>query len=385
MRLLVDNYRFRSLGGLQLQHELKLAMLDAARCEDEVFFTEGHCDKTDQYVVETDALCDPEESGLLNYCKWYYQSLPKIAAANKIDVIYMMSGKVPRGLQKRFGILTSVNNMIPFDPSVLSLYKTSPRQLLRYHLLRKLFVGSAKRADALIMHSYSGVNMLEKYTGEISSKVNVALTGIPSDIRNKTEQVYQHPYEGRPYLFYLSGMRPYKNHLRLIRAYSSLYIQNQEIPDLILAGVAGDPKYLASVRNEIRQHLLTEKVVYLGALERADIPAWFHHATVNVFPSLCETNSVILAEMLATGSVLACANVPSLVEVTGKGGTFFDPYSVSSISNSLQSLIYDKDSRDKWRRAALLRASELDWANCGRAIWKSAHYAKNIVEKRKSN
>lgn len=385
MRLLVDNYRFRSLGGLQLQQELKLSIIDTAQRGDEVFFTQGHGDRTDQFVVNESKLYDPEESGLLNYYKWYYLTLPRIAAENNIDVIYMMSGMVTRRLHKQFGILTTVNNMVPFDPSVIALYNGSPRQLLRYYLLRKLYVKCLKKADALIMHSQSAVDMVEKYAGTISSKVNVALTGIPKDVRESSKHPYHHPYNGAPYLFYLSAMRPYKNHLRLIQAYSSMHDQNKQIPDLILAGISDDPKYLASVKGEIHKHSLTEKVVYLGMLDRADIPAWFHHATVNVFPSLCETNSVILAEMLATGSVLACANVPSLVEVTAEGSKFFDPFSVSSISDALQTLLDDKDSHDKMRRAATQRASELDWSNCGRAIWKSAHHAKNIVEKRKSN
>ena len=186
-----------------------------------------------------------------------------------------------------------------------------------------------------------------------------------------------------PCFVYLSAIGVYKNHLRLLQAYRRALDEEPELPELLIAGIPEEPDYLQRILAKIEELELEKKARYLGTVDRETIPAWLHHAEVNFFPSECETNSVVLAEILGVGGVLACSRCDPMPEVAGDAAELFDPHSVDEMADVMLRLHRQDERREELRQLARQRAAELSWDRCGEAIWKAAGTAKAAIERRR--
>lgn len=383
MRLLFDNYHSQSLGGLQLQKELVRTIIERAPSDCEILLTRNKIGNTTlSNGIKTIYNTNNINNGYTGYLKWYHHELPKVAKENDINVIYSFSGLLSNRVVKNFGTISTVNNMLPFDRKVISSYPIYSKDRWRYNLLRKLYIKSLQIADNVILHSQGALNMIEKYTGSISLKTTVVLTGVPRDCSIEQSIQLLNPYGNKPYIFYMSAVEPYKNHFRLVNAYSRALKSDDTIPNLILAGVPSCKREIKRLNGIIKKLNLEKKVFYLGKILKENIPAWLKNAEFNIYPSLCETNSLIISEILGMGGVLVCSNIDTIVEVTGNACEVFNPYSIDSIANAILKINRDPKRREKLRRFALQRSKNNSWSKCGNTVWQLAEKAHNAYKKR---
>jgi glycosyltransferase involved in cell wall biosynthesis len=386
MRLLIDSVAMRSPGGVQLRDELAQSVEECApeNCDVVLLVTSGSCRlvNSDKLLVVT---VDIPKGYLFGKWNWYNNILPKLANKHGADVLYSLSGILSNTnkLQRSFGVVNTTNNMTLFTPAILQGYPLISKARLRYMLLRHAIVKSIKMADAVVLHSQHALNMIMPYTGDISSKSFVTLTGVPRDIKFDRAAPPPHPYGGVPDYMYLSAIYSYKNHLRLTEAYRRALDENGSLPDLLIAGLPAAKDYLKKIIATIKEFGLENKVKYIGVLDRKDIPAWIYYADINFFPSICETNSVVLAEILGLGGVLACSNISSMPEVASYAAELFDPYSIDSMKHIIIELSRNHKRCEELRRLALKRATELSWDACGKTIWQAAMKAQAAFLDRK--
>ena len=80
---------------------------------------------------------------------------------------------------------------------------------------------------------------------------------------------------------------------------------------------------------------------------QSDIADYYDAADAFVFPSFREGLSVSLMEAMASGLSIVCSRIRGNTDLIdeGKGGFFFDPEDVSSVTNAIKKLLRsDKDS-----------------------------------------
>ena len=376
IRLLFDGVVDGSPGGNQLQQALVRA-IGRTRPEGARFtalLRHGRDESLQQEGVEVVRVAPPA-GGWLGRARWYNSLLPSLIQTQQANVIYSLSGILSRALVKSCGTISSVNNMLSFTPRSMQNYKLFSKERLRHFLLHHLHIRSLVLADAVLLHSEHALRLLSQHTEGLSDKTLVVHTGIPSNLNFEAEAPPAHPLEGEPYLFYLSAIYPYKNHDTLIRAYAHVQQRGGALPKLLIAGFPSDPATVERIEALIVDLGLGERVRYLGPLPRADIAAWLHHATINVFPSPCETNSVVLAEILGCEGVLACADTPPMPEIVGDAAALFDPYDVEALSELLATLSADAGQRADLKKRACERKKAFSWDACGEAIWQTADRA----------
>lgn len=384
MRLLIDSLFLNSPGGIQLKNELTRSIIECAPRDCKVVLLEKEDIAKKSFHDDNNIItCKIPFGGWFGRLRWFARLLPDIAQNYKIDVIYSLSGILSANICKSFGTVASVNNMVPFSPEILRLYPILSNERLKYELLRRIYVHSLRMADAIVLHSQNALDMITRYTGNINSKTFPVLTGVPRDIIIKGVNLSPHPCGGVPYLLYFSAIYPYKNHLKLIEAYGRALLSETSLPDLLMIGLPQHKKQVNEILNTILRLGLEKKVKYIGEIKRDSIPAWLYHAEINLFPSICETNSVIIAEILGVGGVLACSNIMPMTEVVKDAAELFDPYSVDSIAAAIVSLFRNAERRKTLRRLALKRSTEFSWNECGDAIWSAAKLAKTALDKRK--
>ena len=306
--------------------------------------------------------------------------LPKKLKECRANVVFSLSGYVTHQLRRVSGTICTVNNMLPFSPVILGEYPRSYRLKLRVQ--RNLLVRSLHWADSVLLHSHHALATISRYAGDISAKTRVVLTGVPSHAMLDPEAPPPHPFGGQPYCFYLSAIKRYKNHVNLVEAYRRLEGKSAEIPELIIAGYPTDSDYLADILAAVRKAGLQQRVRYLGTLPREELMGWLHHATINIFASGCETNSVVLAEILGASGVLACSDVPPMPEVVGHAAEFFHTDDPDSIAQVVLKLCRNHQRRRELRELSAERSRQLSWEECGKVVWGSARAAADAFERR---
>jgi glycosyltransferase involved in cell wall biosynthesis len=142
----------------------------------------------------------------------------------------------------------------------------------------------------------------------------------------------------RPYLFFPTAFRPYKNHRGLIKALRRLrdHHDNNEF-DLVFTGaIAGwMPEDLQRLVNS---YGLGGRVHTLGGVDRKTLAAVYRSAYAVLVPSLYEQASYQIAEALHCNVPVACARIPPFVEQCrplGDAMIYFDPEDPQAIAQAI--------------------------------------------------
>jgi glycosyltransferase involved in cell wall biosynthesis len=163
------------------------------------------------------------------------------------------------------------------------------------------------------------------------------------------------------YFLYLGTLEPRKNLVRLIEAYSKLKANNNNIPNLILAGRKG--WLYEEIFKCIHRLELEKSVVYIGYVAEEDSVPIICGATAFLFPSLYEGFGLPPLEAMACGTPVLTSNVSSLPEVVGDAALLVDPLNVNDICQKLEALISDDNLRQKLIERGMARASLFSWDN----------------------
>jgi glycosyltransferase involved in cell wall biosynthesis len=316
--------------------------------------------------------------------RWMARELPRQAHAAGADVVFVANGLVSGRLAAAYPTVATTNNMLPFTPNQLRHFPLLSRMRLKMRFIRGATIRSLRRTDRAVLHSQHALRVLSEDVADLPEKTEVVLTGVPEDARLVEGEAPPPPPQvaGKRYFFYLSPFKRYKNHAKLIQAYELLLDAAVDPPELFLAGYPTDRGWLRELQRQVAGLPLAGRVHFLGEVERDQLRSWMHHATVNLFPSLCETASIIQAEVLGLGGVLACSDVPPMSEVAAYAAEYFDPESARSIAAAMARLSADEGRRDELRRLAARRAAELSWDDCGRAIWTASQHARRAFRER---
>ena len=155
------------------------------------------------------------------------------------------------------------------------------------------------------------------------------------------------PFEA-PYLLFLGNDKPHKNLDGLLAAFARLRASFPSL-SLVLAGVAPG-----------RIH--AEGVHALGFVPEADVPPLLAGARALVLPSFAEGFGLPVLEAQATGTPVACSDLPALREAAGDAAVFFDPADVGSILAGLEKILKDDELRKILRKSGRERAAQFTWA-----------------------
>lgn len=150
------------------------------------------------------------------------------------------------------------------------------------------------------------------------------------------------PPEREPYLLAIGDLRGKKNLERLIAAHRRLGTGHR----LVLAGLGEPPSGLP------------EGVEATGFVDDAALDALLRGAAGLVHPSLYEGFGLVVAEAMARGVPVACADATALPETAGGAAVLFDPLDVAAIARGLEELV---ERADELSAAGLARAQTWSW------------------------
>ncbi len=192
-------------------------------------------------------------------------------------------------------------------------------QRLTSQLTRELTKTYANAADAVIVPTNAVAAELRRHG--VSAPICVVPTGIDIDAFRRADKKagltirdkYGIP-AGAPLLLLVSRLAHEKN---VPLAIEALQMLRRRMPDAHLLLVGSGPLRHA-LEVQVRGAGLEGAVHFAGSVEHADIPAFYAAADVFVFPSVTETQGLVLAEAFAAGVPVVALDNPQTRDVFGE-------------------------------------------------------------------
>ena len=214
------------------------------------------------------------------------------------------------------------------------------------------------RCDLVIAPS----RLVENYLREIGVTVKVAVipTGIDLEEFEDTDSRWlQTNFQVSPterILLFVGRLGKEKNIIFLLE---SFYRVQQEISDLRLVIVGGGPQE-EDLRRLCIKLGIDGKVIFTGVLPRNQIVHCYAAADLFVFPSVTETQGLVIAEAKAAGLPVVAIRAFGAAEMVRHGEDgFLAEHSQDSFTGSIIRLLRDRSLYEKMSRNALINAGEL--------------------------
>jgi glycosyltransferase involved in cell wall biosynthesis len=161
------------------------------------------------------------------------------------------------------------------------------------------------------------------------------------------------------FVLYVGNIKPHKNLVRLIEAFSEL--RAGELEDVKLLIIGDEISKLPALRHAVHRHKLHKHVRFLGYVPDDQLAVLYRLAAVFIFPSLYEGFGLPPLEAMASGTPVVVSNVSSLPEVVGDAAVLVDPHDIDSMVDGLRSVLTNPARAEDMRRKGLARAREFSW------------------------
>jgi len=273
----------------------------------------------------------------------------------RYDVIHSTMSFLPPVRNAR--TMVTVHDLIPLARPDISLLSAEKAKLISH---------SVQRADLVIADSEHTKRDITKHLRIDPEKVSVIYPGVDpifeSSVAHNTVKITMGKYKiDFPYYLYVGNIDPRKNLGRLIRAFGKFSKKRNCQEKLVLVG--GITHRSAEVLSVIDELGLQDRVLHLGYVPRADMPALYTNAKLFVFPSVYEGFGFPVLEAMACGVPVITSNASSLPEIADDAAYYVSADSLESIVEALDAVSSNIGLRRSMIRKGHVRASLFRWEN----------------------
>ncbi|QWD92057.1 glycosyltransferase family 4 protein [Polynucleobacter asymbioticus] len=286
---------------------------------------------------------------------WAQTKLPYWATKNNVDIFWAPTHRLPRFLPKSIARVVTIHDLVwtyaPLTMRPLSLF-----------VEKRLMPQAIELADLVMADSQSTVNGIAEVFPQFSHKVRMVHLGASKPQRPDNTKALLELNIHKPFFLFVGTIEPRKNLERLLSAFALLPRPIRDQFSLVMAGGKGWGG--VNLEKLIYEKKLTDSVKLLGYVSDQQLAALYSNARFLVMPSLYEGFGLPLVEAMQYGTPVLTSYGGSMAEIAGNGGVLVDPYSVESISTSIQQMLIDDQFMEALTKNARRRAQDFSWDKC---------------------
>jgi glycosyltransferase involved in cell wall biosynthesis len=271
---------------------------------------------------------------------------------------------IPRGLSCPY-VLT-VHDLL--EHMYGSRNASSLRRNLHFYMTRRVL----RRAARVIAVSQFTKSEIEKLLELPDAHIEVVHNAIDERFLHghatdsDRELIAQRYLVNYPFILYAGAIRPHKNVVRIIEAFSALKNELQKehlYPDLKLIIIGDDLSSHPRLRRTVVRGCVQNDVRFLGFVPIEVLRIFYDVAKIFVFPSLYEGFGLPPLEAMAHGTPVVTSNTSSLPEVAGNAALLVNPENVFEIRRGLQRVLLDPALRAQMKQRGYEQAQRFSWIN----------------------
>lgn len=158
------------------------------------------------------------------------------------------------------------------------------------------------------------------------------------------------------YLLSVGRLEPRKNHVTLLRAYARL--QNATLPLVII----GQPHFgFDEVFQVIQELNLEGRVRILSDVKDEELPAFYRHAQLFVYPTWAEGFGMPPLEAMASGVPVISSDSTSIPEVVGDAAVLVNPGDIGALAKSIDHFLSDQEFYADMQQRGLKQVKAFQW------------------------
>ncbi|WP_168207908.1 glycosyltransferase family 1 protein [Spirosoma sp. KCTC 42546] len=207
-----------------------------------------------------------------------------------------------------------------------------------YNLIIPRIAANAKRIVTISEYSKQDISKTFRISLE---KIDLVYPNVPNVFLKNYPTVKKNIY-GK-YILAVSSLDPRKNFPSLIQAFKEANLVDTK---LVIVGVEG--KVFAN--NNLKELIENDdSIVFTGYISDEELIGLYKNAKIFVYPSFFEGFGLPPLEAMACGCPTLVSNTTSLPEVCGEASEYVDPYSIRSIREGIEKVLYDESLAQRLR------------------------------------
>jgi len=221
----------------------------------------------------------------------------------------------------------------------------APISFLKKKYAHLLFQNAVSKADLVFTVSEFSKRELMKYTTINAEKIEVVYCGVNKSFFDETNQSSSRtlPID---YILYVGNIKPHKNLIVLLQAYSILSAEYKSKYQLV---IIGKKEGFITEDKEIFEYIISNNleshITFTGYVDDSDLPAIYQNAALFVFPSLYEGFGLPILEAIASKTLVISSNAASLPEIGGEAVLYFDPKNHFELAEKITNAIENTTNR----------------------------------------
>lgn len=254
-----------------------------------------------------------------------------------IDIFHGLSNEIPYRLPAKTLSVVTIHDMIAWRfPSYYHLFDV--------YNYRKKQQYACQHADAIIAVSEQTKSDILHFIDVDADKIHVIYQSCHPQFREpispenakKVKIKYGLPDK---YIICISTIENRKNQITAVRALKKID------DDISLVLVGRQTKYADTVKKEIENLHLQNRVIFLDHADFSDFPTFYSSAICSLYLSEFEGFGIPVLESMCCSTPVICSNTSSIPEVGGDAAIQLSPYDTDSIASYINKIYTDKDFR----------------------------------------
>jgi glycosyltransferase involved in cell wall biosynthesis len=234
-------------------------------------------------------------------------------------------------------------------------------EITRYLFLRYAVKKSINKAHNIIaISNFTKREIINHYKVK-AEKVKVIheavnIDGFLLNNNSKSLVINREAIQSNNFILAVGHLEPRKNYNRLIDAYLELPAILKSKFKLVIVGKKNHD--FNSIISKINK---SNDVIYLDFVTREELIWLYANCKIHVFPSFYEGFGFSSLEAGLFGKPTIGANQSSIPEIAGKGGIYFDPFSINDIAEKIQKLLSENELYETLSKGALENVDRFSW------------------------
>ncbi len=294
------------------------------------------------------------ENSLATRLRFQFGEAARLAREFDADVYFSVAETAPFALP--CPLIVSFRNPNVFTPieQGWGFY-----QSLRLPALRRAAIRTTRRAARVVFVSHDSATWIGDSVGLAPERRAVIHHGIAAENWRPAPGGSSVARDG---ILSVSSVYRYKNFVRLIEAWRSLWSERATVPDLTIIGDVVDRDH-ARAMEEARSACgaLAKRIHILGRVPHLEIAAHYRRAALFVFPSYLETFGHPILEAMAAEIPVVASDIAVFREIADDAALYCDPFDTPSIALAIGRALDDSSLRRRLVEAGRRRVERFSW------------------------
>ncbi len=266
---------------------------------------------------------------------WRTMGVTEDIKRKKIKLYHGLTGELPIGIHR-----TGAKAVVTIHDLIFMHFPKYYSFVDRW-IYKWKFRSACRRANHIIAVSECTKRDIMHYFGTREEKISVIYQGCNEIFRKPMnpadlETVRNRYHLPQRFILYVGSIEERKN-LRLLAEALALN-PDEEIP---VVAVGKRTKYSDKVLNYAEKHNIRKRFRILSGIPTTDLPAFYHLATLFVYPSRFEGFGIPLLEALCCGTPVIGCTGSCLEEAGGPGSLYVSPDDAQELSDAITRVLTD--------------------------------------------